>query len=167
MPRILQLLKVLTNEPEVPAVPGVSLRTFRKPEDIAEWLELRRLAFAGETPGAGEWSEAHFRQEFTSKWWWRPEGMWFAVASDSGAEVPVGTITLAMRGEPGAAVPVVHWLAVLPEFRGHGVGRLLLAMLEREVWRRELREIRLETHAGWQSAVRFYQAAGYQPLTLG
>jgi len=74
---------------------------------------------------------------------------------------------LAERGSGRAARMVIHWLAVLPNWRRRGVGRLLVAALEQCCWDAGQHEVFLETHAGWTSALRFYESRGYRPVGLG
>jgi GNAT superfamily N-acetyltransferase len=133
------------------------LRIYAGPQDIDRWLAIRREAFAGEPIGVGDWSEADFRREFLAKPWWRPEAMWFADASNES----VGTITLARRGVGAGSKPVMHWLAVVPQWRRRGIGRLLIATLEAAAWDTGEREIHLETHAAWASALSLYKSVGY------
>jgi ribosomal protein S18 acetylase RimI-like enzyme len=76
----------------------------------------------------------------------------------------IGAATLAMREGPTRSVPVVHWLLVDPNWRRRGVGRMLISRLELSAWDAGWREVQLETHAGWQAAVAFYQSMGYASL---
>lgn len=184
--------RVLGSEPELPEVKGLRVRTFHDATDINAWLSIRHKAFARQRLGVLAWSAADFRREFLTKPWWRPEHMWFAEAFGqiSRADVaplsfwwgepvampqeniveqpmpaegfPIGTVTLALRGEGASATPVVHWLAVLPAWRRQGVGRLLLAHLERRAWQLGYRRVALETHAAWTAAVHLYEQAGYR-----
>lgn len=174
---VLHLSKPLAQRAELPDLQGIKLRTYRDSGDVDVWLSLRHRAFAREKLGVRRWDRADFEAEFLAKDWWSPERLWFAEAKaeTSLATVrspldrattsrAVGTITLALRGAAADAKPVVHWLAVLPEWRRRGVGRLLLATLEAACWDAGFREVRLETHAAWTSAIRFYQATGYRPV---
>jgi GNAT superfamily N-acetyltransferase len=131
------------------------------PEDIARWLDVRHRAFARLKVGVRQWTRNDFESEFLAKWWWQPERMWFA---ESAAEAQItGTITLAMRGDQSAAVPVIHWLAVLPAWRRRGIGRLLVSALEAHAWDAGYRRVYLETHTAWTAAVELYEKLGYQP----
>src|SRR5262249_39191762 len=105
--------------------------------------------------------------EMQSKPWWRDDRTWVAIAGDPpspDAERIVGAVTLALRQGASATVPVVHWLLVDPAWRRRGVGRLLMSQLERAARDDGWREIELETHAGWEAAVAFYQSIGYAPV---
>jgi GNAT superfamily N-acetyltransferase len=68
----------------------------------------------------------------------------------------VGVVALAIRGEEG-------WcggLGVVPERRGHGVGRLLLEELLKSVRAAGVRRLSLEVLAGNTAARRLYEGAG-------
>jgi GNAT superfamily N-acetyltransferase len=158
---ILQLRHRLFAAPSLEVPSAFTLRTFADPADVAVWLDLRHRAFARARVGVRQWDEADFEREFLSKPWWRPEHLWFAEADGA----PVGTVTLALRGEGDAAVPVVHWLAVLPAWRRRGVGRMLMSVLEARAWELGYRDVWLETHAAWVDAVRLYRAMGYQAVS--
>lgn len=163
MPRmaiVRQLTKKLTSRPELQVVAGIRLRHFAGHADIAAWLELRSRAFARQKLGVGSWSEADFEREFLAKPWWQPECMWFAETNDATPQI-VGTVTLARRGSTPVDKPVVHWLAVLPRFRGRGIGRLLMDTLEAAVWDAGERQVWLETHEAWAEAGRLYADRGY------
>src|SRR5262249_47699552 len=155
--------------------------------DIAAWISLRNRAMADLSPRVRTWSEVDFQSEMLSKPWWSAERSWIAIAGDlrspdgveravdpvtrrspamgaSGMERVVASVTLALREGVTATVPVVHWLLVDPAWRRRGVGRSLMSQLERAAWDDGWREIELETHAGWQAAVAFYQSIGYAPV---
>jgi ribosomal protein S18 acetylase RimI-like enzyme len=57
----------------------------------------------------------------------------------------------------------VHDLAVLPEHRGSGVGRLLLEEIERRARARGSSKLTLEVHATNEAAMRLYQRFGFGP----
>ena len=164
---VLQLEKELTGREALSGAPtGVLLRHYRGQEDIGPFLALREAAFQGEELGVRPWSERDFEREFLLKPWWRPERMWLAERSahDGSAaptSTPIGTVTMALRGSGPAAVPVVHWLCVHPRARRLGIGRLLLAALERTAWEAGFRTVALETHVRWRAANRLYEAHGF------
>ncbi len=76
----------------------------------------------------------------------------------------VGAVARALRGSGPDARPVVHWLCVLPRWRGRGIGRLLLSQLHQACWDAGHRQIWLETHVGWEAAVRLYRELGYREI---
>jgi DNA-binding MarR family transcriptional regulator/GNAT superfamily N-acetyltransferase len=71
---------------------------------------------------------------------------------------PVGCGALKLHGRHPAEVKRM-WVA--PEARGLGLGRRLLAELEREARARGARRIRLETNRALREAIALYRSAGY------
>jgi GNAT superfamily N-acetyltransferase len=63
-------------------------------------------------------------------------------------------------GHPRAHVEV---LVVAPEAEGRGVGRALLARVERWARDHDCREVVLDVFAGNEAATAFYERCGYQP----
>jgi len=156
--RIVQLAKQLTARPEIAPPEGFRIRTFSDDSDIDRWLQLREQAFAREKVGVRRWTHADFVEEMIDKDWWREDRTWLAEADQGDV---AGSITMAMRGRQ---IPVIHWLMVRPAWRRHGIAKTLVATLEAHAWDEGFREIRLETHDGWRSALRFYEASGYARL---
>jgi GNAT superfamily N-acetyltransferase len=159
---VLHFRKHLSKPPDAVEVPGIYVRNFRESGDAAAWISLRDRAMEDQIPRVRTWSEAIFYSEMQSKSWWRNERTWLAFAEDT--HLLVGAVTLALREGAAATVPVVHWLLVDRAWRRRGVGRLLTSHLEHAAWQDGSREIELETHAGWQAAVAFYQSIGYAPV---
>jgi len=159
MAMILQLTKQLSLRPQLSCLQCVTLTQFTK-SDVECWLDLRDLCFADEPVRVRKWTYDDVVTEFFHRWWWNPDRMW--LARDE-AQRLIGSVTLAMRGEPGSAKPVAHWLMVSPPWRRRGIGRLLMAHLEAAVWDTGYREISLETHGAWKAAGRFYETLGYRP----
>ncbi|MDZ4817716.1 MAG: GNAT family N-acetyltransferase [Planctomycetota bacterium] len=161
---VIQRRKFLAVPPAASTGTACSLRHFSGPADVGLWLDLRQRAFARQRVGVGQWTEADFQREFLDKPWWQPERLWFAhpPRTGSGSESQaIGTVALALRGEGPSAKAVVHWLCVLPAWRGRGVGRLLMHAVESAAWDAGYREIWLETHVAWQEAASFYDRLGY------
>jgi GNAT superfamily N-acetyltransferase len=160
MPSVVHRKRLLTEPPPPAAALGVRLRNYRDVADIAIWIELHRLAFAGQSMGVRTWNDEDFRREFLDKPWWRADWMWFAEL-DSDSPMPLGTVTLALRQSATATKAVIHWLCVLPRFRRRGIGRLLIRTAEQAAWDAGYREVALETHAAWREAAACYDALGY------
>jgi len=64
--------------------------------------------------------------------------------------------------EPGIGEIKRMWIS--PEVRGLGVGRRLLAELERVAKRRRMRAIRLDTNESLAEALHLYRSAGYREI---
>jgi GNAT superfamily N-acetyltransferase len=170
---VLHFRRQVLRPPDVGDVAGFSVRNIMLPGDVAAWLELRDRAMAEQIPRVRSWSKSDFQTEMLSKSWWSATRSWVAVdpvtrrSQTMGAnngEGVVGAVTLALREGVDSTIPVVHWLLVDPAWRRRGVGRLLMTHLELAAWNDGWREIELETHAGWASAVAFYQSIGYAPV---
>jgi ribosomal protein S18 acetylase RimI-like enzyme len=175
MSSILHLRKRLISLPAAADVPGVTIRPFNRTDaatadsDAPAWLALRESAFAGMTAGgrrAGErrWSLDDFRREFSTKPWWEPERMLFAVTTVDDRETVVGSVTLGRSGRAPDDVASLMWLMVAPDQRRRGIGKLLLNAIERQAFEAGETTLTLETHATWSDAVRLYRAAGYETL---
>jgi GNAT superfamily N-acetyltransferase len=162
MPVVLHFRRQLLRPPDAADVPGFSVRNIATPNDVAPWLALRDRAMADQSPRIRTWLASDFFSEMQSKSWWRLDRMWLAFAAELAD--PIGAVTLALREGTVSTIPVVHWLLVDPAWRRRGVGRLLMTHLELAAWNDGWREIELETHAGWASAVAFYQSIGYAPV---
>jgi GNAT superfamily N-acetyltransferase len=162
MSAVVHRKRLLLARPRSMEILGVAVRNYAGPHDIPGWLRLRDLAFARQKVGIRQWDEGDFRREFLDKPWWRPEWMWLAFTGDGQPSQAIGSVTLAIRQSASAAVPVVHWLCVSPRWRRHGVGRLLMSILEQAAWDAGYREVALETHEAWREAASLYDALGYE-----
>ena len=107
--------------------------------DAARLAEVRRVVFIGEqgVPEAMEWDEYDAVSDH-----------WLALAEDG---TPIGCARLLPDGHIGR-------MAVLPAWRGRGIGRALLAAVTSAARARGVRTLRLsaQTHA-----VAFYTRAGF------
>lgn len=168
MTRIVQLRRRLDDPCDLPAWKGLRVYTFRGPEDMGRWLALRHEAF--DMPGGGgrQWIAADFEREFLQKPDWSPERMWLAelLAPEEDKRIEVassiaGSVYLGFRGTGPTATGVIHWLMVAAGARRRGIGRLLVATLEAECWRRGVRQVSCETRADWTAATAFYKSLGY------
>ena len=159
-----QLRLVLAKQPTPRTMAGVRLRTYAGEADTAAWLEVRRRAFADEAVGVGAWGPADFDREFLAQPWWRPDRLWLAETAPIDCQPPsvIGTVALMERGTSARTRWSIHWLAMVPEWRGRGIGRLLLDTAHRAAWDAGGREVWAETHAAWIAANRLYEAAGYR-----
>ncbi|MCC7086896.1 MAG: GNAT family N-acetyltransferase [Pirellulales bacterium] len=161
MTPVLQLSKQLAEMPQVLDNKRFAIRQFVS-GDVQLWLELRDQSFAREQLGVRKWTQFDFATEFTHRWWWDPSKMWVAEAnSEQSSARLLGSVALAMRGQPSNVKPVVHWLMVSPEVRRQGLARSLMSHLELAAYEAGNREIWLETHSAWRAAARFYHALGY------
>ncbi|MBR8745405.1 GNAT family N-acetyltransferase [Nocardiopsis sp. MG754419] len=136
---------------------------FREIEDTADILDLMTRALEGtldthdnvdlREKSAREVAEANFADEFaaysTPRAWWR-------VATSAEGE-PVGFVIPARN----AYHPIIAYIAVLPEHRGHGYIDDLLAEGGRVLREAGVDHINSATDLGNQPMARAFQRAGY------
>ncbi len=102
--------------------------------------------------------------------------------NDAGGVVFLATDSTAPEGEDVVGYAALHFatsgatfdlgesfgdietLAVRPDYRGRGVGAALMAACERELERREIQYVSLQTLACNEKALRLYARSGFQPF---
>ena len=87
---------------------------------------------------------------------WDDPGLTFLVARVDGRAAGCGALR---RLEP--AVGEIKRMFVLPEFRGRGIARQILAALESEARKAGHARVRLETGTRQPEAIALYRSAGY------
>ncbi len=162
MVSVITMRKQLRSVPESVVVPGIRLRSYAGDGDIPRWLGLQTRSLPHSVAGR-PWTEEDFTREFLEKPWWRPARMWFAQSRDVNVRT-LGTITLGERGLAGRSQPSIHWLLVDPDYRRQGIGRFLVAAVEKTCWHAARRAITLETLTSWTDAAAFYEALGYEAI---
>lgn len=136
--------------------PGISLRWYQ-PGDERCWLAIQRAA-----DRANEISMGLFRERFGADARVLGQRQCFLVGSRGEA---LGTATAWFDdGFQGASYGRVHYVAVVPEQQGRGLGRSLMTVVCRRL--RELGHERayLATSLWRIRAIRLYQRFGFQPL---
>ena len=86
----------------------------------------------------------------------------FWVIEHSGQIVGTGGYYPIERGENAVEVRKMY---LLPEARGYGLGRFLLAELERAATNKGFMQVWVETATALKEAVRLYEKNGYQPMS--
>ncbi len=139
--------------------PGVHLRPFRSPKDMEAWIALDARAFAGHW-GSGSLTREDIvallqRPDFD------PEGLWFAEID--GKLVGQAIARYNTRGPKVRGIPLgrIDDVAVLPAYRGRGIGRALVLAAMGYLWRRGCRIIELTVDAENVHARRLYEALGF------
>ena len=117
----------------------------------AYFAELARRFDDGFDPGRSIPAEA---AELTL-----PAGL-LLVATRAGEPVGCGALKL----HPGDGIAEVKRMWVSPGARGLGLGRRLLAELERQAARHGVRLLRLETNRNLTEAITMYRAAGFREV---
>lgn len=127
---LLQLRRPLDHPalPDVVVPDGVTLRTYRGPEDDAELLRVNAAAFAWH-PEQGTWTQ-HEIDERRAEPWFDPEGLFLAFPSeDSGEDTSrlLGfhwtKVHAPENGNP--ALGEVYVVGIDPDAQGRGLGRVL------------------------------------------
>ena len=89
------------------------------------------------------------------------------LAFNGGRAVGIATCFLGFSTFAARPLINIHDLAVLPECRGWGIGRQLLAAVEAEGRRRGCVKLTLEVQTSNHRARRVYEAAGFAHATYG
>lgn len=144
----------LQNLPPVELPEGYVLKT-AWPGFEHTWAKIIRAAF-GEREG---WTVEKFRESFSSRPQFEMQGMFFACYDNEA----VGT-AFAWLDEPDEKVwGRVHWVAVVPEHQGKGVGRALVLAVMHHLAGRGLTKVFLDTQGYRQRAIRLYTALRFRP----
>lgn len=83
-----------------------------------------------------------------------------------GYTMPVAGTWLADTWETGARIGEVETLAVLPDYRGRGIGSELLDLLHAALREQGAEDFILGALAGNADAIRLYERHGYRPTWL-
>jgi ribosomal protein S18 acetylase RimI-like enzyme len=91
--------------------------------------------------------------------------VWLAVANDR----PVGVAVCFVGFSTFHARPLIniHDLAIVPEWRGRGIGRALLAAVERTARSRDCCKLTLEVQDSNSRARGLYEDVGFKDFVLG
>jgi GNAT superfamily N-acetyltransferase len=93
-------------------------------------------------------------------------GMHLFTALDALTGDDVGMIWLAERGSPERPQGFIYDIRVWPAVRSRGYGRAILAAIEPEARRLNLRRIGLHVFGHNPVAIRLYESSGYQVTDL-
>ena len=80
--------------------------------------------------------------------------------------LPVDDSWIPDTWQTGASIGEIESLSVLPEYRGSGLGSLLLDRLETHLRARGAQDLILGVLPGNAAAIRLYERRGYQPTWL-
>ncbi|PTR28826.1 mycothiol synthase [Rhodococcus sp. OK519] len=164
---LLQLRRSLTT-PELPDVvvpDGVTLRTYRGPEDDAELLRVNAAAFAWH-PEQGTWTQREI-DERRSEAWFDPEGLFLAYPSEGSGGDPHRLLgfhwTKVHAPENGTpALGEVYVVGIDPDAQGRGLGRVLTLAGLRYLRDRGLDTVLLYVEGDNTAALRTYERLGFE-----
>ena len=128
-------------------------------------------AYARGPMGGGEALSAFARAHLVSALASRPQAysvLAFAKVPENPVERPVGLVNCIEGFSTFACLPLVnvHDVAVLPDYRGQGVGEQMLALAEIIAKERGACKMTLEVLQGNGSAVKLYRRIGYANYQL-
>ena len=141
----------------------IALADYRDPRDAADVVALLD-AYARDPMGGGEPLSDAVKARLTGDLAANPQAFSLLARLDGEA---VGLANCFMGYSTFAAAPLVniHDLAVLPETRGKGIGKALLAAIEAEALKRGACKVTLEVLSG-NPARHLYEACGYGDYQL-
>ena len=141
----------------------IALANYRDPRDAAD-VVARLDAYARDPMGGGEPLSDAVKARLTGDLAANPQAFSLLARLDGEA---VGLANCFMGYSTFAAAPLVniHDLAVLPETRGKGIGKALLAAIEAEALKRGACKVTLEVLSG-NPARHLYEACGYGDYQL-
>ncbi|MSP11348.1 MAG: GNAT family N-acetyltransferase [Chloroflexi bacterium] len=146
---------------------GITLRRYR-PDDMGAIEHVTRTSWAGVTIhhliearhgpiGGMDWA-MHKWQEVRSQCLATPDQMW--VAEFAGQIVGYATYHLRAQGKVG----VVDNNAVLPEYRGQGIGRTLIKQIVDDLLEAKVEILQVMTMEQDFPARHIYEAVGFQEI---
>jgi mycothiol synthase len=151
----LHMRRELGELPDLIVPEGVELRSMT-PDDLEAWRSL--LAGNGEL---GEWSLDRARALFTPGSPMPLEGSFLATVG--GRPAATAQLHLHDGGDPYAPVPELGWVAALPAFQGHRLGRLVCLAVLRHAAGLGHRRVFLRTDDHRLPAIRTYLRLGFEP----
>ncbi|CAM2924412.1 mycothiol synthase [Prescottella defluvii] len=164
---LLQLRRPLAT-PELPDVvvpDGVTLRTYRGPEDDAELLRVNAAAFAWH-PEQGGWTQRDV-DERRAEPWFDPAGLFLAFPSGDDAGDPDRLLgfhwTKVHAPENGSpALGEVYVVGIDPDAQGRGLGRVLTLAGLRYLRDRGLETVLLYVEGDNTAALHTYERLGFE-----
>lgn len=145
--------------PEVVVPEGITLRTYRGPQDDAELLRVNNAAFAWH-PEQGGWTDRDI-SERRNESWFDPAGVFLAF--DEGTDRLLGFHWTKVHAPDGAepAIGEVYVVGIDPESQGRGLGRVLTLAGLHYLAARDLAQVMLYVEADNEAAVHTYGRLGF------
>lgn len=158
----------LSSSPNTFTVPRIRRANYRAEADRAALIHLLN-AYAQDPMGGGEPLAAEVRARLCDDLAAHPLAASFIAWAATGAgEQAVGLVNTFEGYSTFKARPLlnVHDVAVLPAWRGRGVGQALLAACEQHARQRGCCKLTLEVLTGNARALKSYERFGFAPYTL-
>jgi len=105
-----------------------------------------------------------FLETLKREWQEEPEGMFVVQDTSSAPPRDVGFLWLNTKFSPHrkAKFGDVHYVHLIPEYRGRGVGRLLMQKADEYFGSKGVKTLRLGTAASYSASIKLYEKCGYQ-----
>lgn len=146
-------LPSLDNLPPVRLPQGYEARTFREGDEGA-WCEI-----VNSTMGAN-YTPERLRENFTGRKEYDPQGMFFVTFEGK----PVGTAFAWREKLDGGEIGRVHFVAVLEEHQGKGLGTALTLLVLHRLRERGFGRAVLSTDDFRLPAIKVYLRLGFRPV---
>ena len=135
---------------------GYALRPYRRGDEAA-WATIMNTGIGS------DWTAARCVEHLTGRPQFRPDGLFFATVRDM-AGPAIGS-ACAWTDQPNVYDEgLVHMVCVLPEHRGHGLGRVVTLAVLCYLRQQDFRSAHLRTDDWRLSAIRAYLSLGLEPL---
>ena len=141
----------------------ITLADYDDQRDAAELADLLD-AYARDPMGGGAPLSDHARANLASGL--AAAGAFSLIARVDGKSAGLANCLMGYSTFAGAPLVNIHDFAVVPEYRGHGIGLALMQAIEAEALRRGACKITLEVLTGNAAARRLYEACGYADYQL-
>ena len=153
----IRMWRGLEDLPPVELPPTYTIRTYR-PGDQAAFVQIKNRVFVGAVAAGRDWTVADFQRGFLDSPHFHPERIFFAIHNGE----PVGTASAWATAHEGREVGLMHWVAVMPEHRGRGLGKALNVRALHRLAELGYREAVLNTGERREAAVRLYYSLGFR-----
>jgi GNAT superfamily N-acetyltransferase len=140
--------------PDFPLPPGFSFRWFRA-GDEPEWVRIQTLS---DQLNAISLKLFHSELSVSDL---LPTTQFYLLAPNTAA---IGTATAWSKELDGKRIGRVHWVAVVPEFQGRGLGKAVLSFCCRRLRELGYDQAFLSTSSARIPAINLYLNFGFEPL---
>lgn len=135
---------------------GYALRSYRRGDEAA-WAAIMNTGIGS------DWTAERCVEYLTGQPQFRADGLFFTTVGDT-AGPAIGSACAWTEHPDERDEGLVHMVCVLPEHRGHGLGRVVTLAVLRYMRQHGFRSARLRTDDWRRSAIRAYLSLGLEPL---
>jgi mycothiol synthase len=138
--------------------PGVTVRTFERGRDEADWLRVNNVAFAGH-PDQGGWTAATLEQRMVEPWF---DPALFLLAFDNEGLAGFNWLKVHDARPPDPNLGEIYVIGVDPRTQSTGLGRALAIAGLHAVHEREIAIGMLFVAADNAGALALYRSLGFE-----